>query len=384
MQRRLSVLALGVWTVCGLLFDVVLLWPGTGRSDYLCRATFPWKRDSSAEPVPIREAGTAAAAATVKNGKDMDDTMASFPSAVHQHKNQDKVNTLTTRDAASLASVSRKKLLFHEKAMKRRQDFFTMIIDLTKNRRARRLPIIHGVKSLRHELSVYLLASIEPSYTCDVQERFGKMGDGGKVICNPNQHLSSENCLVYSYGSRLDCSFELDIRQQYPNCELHVFDPAPSVTSRYSKSQCANSTQFHAFGLGGYSQRKDIQNKSVPLKTYTQAKKELQHEEHRIHVLKMDIEGDEFDAIQEMFDSDALINTALVTLEVHVHAMRGGTIQRAEQFMQLFNNMNRLGFLVYHKELNWLWGRGNAEFSFVHKSLLPEFQEQISNDKKHL
>ena len=52
----------------------------------------------------------------------------------------------------------------------------------------------------------------------------GKLGDGGKWICDPHRiREEQEECLVYSVGSNNDFSFEQAILEVVgEHCEIHT------------------------------------------------------------------------------------------------------------------------------------------------------------------
>lgn len=77
----------------------------------------------------------------------------------------------------------------------------------------------------------------EPEWTCEDEERVADdihghprlYGDGPKFVCAPRLLSSSNKCLVYSFGSNNDLSFERGIwRLSDQKCEIHVFDPTPA------------------------------------------------------------------------------------------------------------------------------------------------------------
>lgn len=54
-------------------------------------------------------------------------------------------------------------------------------------------------------------------YTCPhVQERIGRLGEGGKFICGIDAIAKVKDCVVYSFGVNTESSFEAG-----ESCELH-------------------------------------------------------------------------------------------------------------------------------------------------------------------
>lgn len=404
MALRLSFIVLSIWTVLSLLLDLIILLPqqmgGLG-----CPEESRWR---------ILSCSSASSGQVARPYWKPLSPLRTLPTAGQTDKTRGKIGVGAERlnsTGAGLRDGAGSKLLanlsfesvsgdqelhhltpkyryeqddagrtinLHLEVQRKRQEFFQSLLKMLKYPKVKSQlhSSLYSVKTLHHTLSVYLLAGMEPSYVCQTQERYGKLGDGGKVLCDSFRVLSND-CMVYSYGSRLDCSFELDLQRHYPSCTVHVFDPSPSVASRYNNSHCASSTTFHSFGLGGYKTEKVIENRTVPLRTLSKARAALKHSSFQLSVLKMDIEGDEFDAIQEMCDSQSLRNISILLLEVHTRDLHGSRVQKMEQFLQFFTNVEQSGFILYHKELNWIHGQANAEFSFIHRSALPNWLSAI-------
>lgn len=64
---------------------------------------------------------------------------------------------------------------------------------------------------------------------CPLEARVGRLGDGGKWLCNPKRLLNKPSCVIYSFGSNGDTSFEDAIHAMLPSCQVHVFDPTPGL-----------------------------------------------------------------------------------------------------------------------------------------------------------
>ena len=98
----------------------------------------------------------------------------------------------------------------------------------------------------------------EPCIACSNEERIGRIGDGGKWICNPQTMLKHNNCLVLSIGSGNHFDFEYELINRY-GCHVHIFDhtssppiPSPS-TFQQCDQKCFKKFHFHRFGLDLYT-----------------------------------------------------------------------------------------------------------------------------------
>ena len=90
---------------------------------------------------------------------------------------------------------------------------------------------------------------------CITMNRIGKIGNGGKWICNEDK--IKEHSVVYSFGAGPDISFEEAMARRY-GCEVHVFDPSPKAVERFvslaeGKKYGDGSVTFHSWGIGPVS-----------------------------------------------------------------------------------------------------------------------------------
>ena len=155
-----------------------------------------------------------------------------------------------------------------------------------------------------------------PDYTCPYsKERVGRIGDGGKWVCGMRALLEDRPCLVYSVGSRGDISFEEEFLSRTA-CEVHTFDPDLSQdTESYVKSTLPN-LHFHAIGIG--------RNNGTLLSSLDDGKLHNIHKVmdklgHKwVDVLKIDIEGHEWDVLSDVYaKSGAQLPTTQLLIEFH-------------------------------------------------------------------
>ncbi|CAM1321092.1 Uncharacterised protein g7681 [Pycnogonum litorale] len=125
--------------------------------------------------------------------------------------------------------------------------------------------------------------------------------DGDKMIClDPGSEPRISDCLIYSFGSGRDFSFEKAAKKRY-KCEIHTFDP--TTEQRSGK----NHSVFHKYGISdknGVSKTANgINSIMKDLKTI---KYEFGHQNKRIDILKIDIEGSEFRILNSLINTDEL------------------------------------------------------------------------------
>lgn len=161
------------------------------------------------------------------------------------------------------------------------------------------------------------IANYQPVH-CHRKARVGPIGDGGKILCTDK--IKVHNCVVYSAGSRLDFSFEIDLIKKFA-CEVHTFD---CTVGKILPNQIPPNITFHPWCLGGQNQRKTISSDlgfSGKVEQYFTLHSIMHKLGHStVDILKMDIERHEF----SVFDSlDELFAPEQIVFETHIHDAYG-------------------------------------------------------------
>lgn len=90
-----------------------------------------------------------------------------------------------------------------------------------------------------------------PAYNCPLKEKIGidrQLGDNGKWLCGVRTLLKKDHCVVYSFGSNGETTFEQDLLRK-TKCDVHVFDPTLSPEVQKQVSSIKGVT-LHNYGLG--------------------------------------------------------------------------------------------------------------------------------------
>lgn len=146
--------------------------------------------------------------------------------------------------------------------------------------------------------------------------------------------ILSKDSIVYSFGIGKDISFDKAIIENH-KCHLFAFDPTPKSVNWIKNQQLPSKFRFFEYGIDSKSgfvnfnlpknknyvsgsilkhQNVDENNFiSVPMKCLTDITNELGH--NHIDLLKMDIEGSEYEIIESILSSPVQINQIL--LELH-------------------------------------------------------------------
>jgi hypothetical protein len=205
---------------------------------------------------------------------------------------------------------------------------------------------------------------------CETTMRVGTLFDGGKWICDP-QSLS-DSSVVYSFGIGDNISFDMDMAGMF-GCSVYMFDPSPSVVANFSRFQSGQSCgrghiSFLPLGLGPVSREEGrqwnlvIEGKRCEVRSLGEIATALHHT--HVDILKMDIEGGEMAALQQVLASRILPSLRVRQLLVEFHLWDDASFV---DFVRIVGALKKQGFLLFRKEFNPYAADQCAEFSFVRR-----------------
>ena len=222
------------------------------------------------------------------------------------------------------------------------------------NRRKELFHLQHNRNRFLNSPSMFFQDNYEPTFSCRFEQRLGINGDGGKWICDVYRIRQLESCLIYSLGSNGEFSFENETNRFLPNCETHTFD--------MKKFNCTDICTFHQVQIGDGSEGK---------KTLRMIMSELNHSGRNLDILKIDVEGSEFEFFDELFNTTDYLseNIRQILVEIHLSAIKeqvnNATVYNYNKLHHLFELFHEKHFVIFHKEVN-LWNPYNAfEFSLI-------------------
>lgn len=173
-----------------------------------------------------------------------------------------------------------------------------------------------------------------------------------------NPELISSQSIVYSFGIGTDISFDLELIKNY-GVNIFAFDPTPKSIQWLQQQKLPTNFKSYPVGLANYSGVADFflpdnenyvsasmvskQSGSivrVNVKTLTDIMKELGHS--TIDLLKMDIEGAEYEVIEGIVNQNITVKQLLV--EFH-HRQKNIGRQRTKKALQ---KLNAAGYKVFH------------------------------------
>ncbi len=196
---------------------------------------------------------------------------------------------------------------------------------------------------------------LKPTAQCDY-EWYGNP-HAGFYVC---PQLLDENSIVYSFGIGEDVSFDLEIIAKH-KCQVYGFDPTPKSINWVGQQELPGNFHFYKYGIHSESGFVDfflpknkayvsgslmIQNNvdtgrkvSVEMKSIGDIVRELGHD--HIDVLKMDIEGSEYDVIDSILKANLSITQLLI--EFHDRFFEDGR----ERTRRAIGQLKACGFEVF-------------------------------------
>eukprot|EP00759_Apiculatamorpha_spiralis_P020332 PhF_6_TR25745/c0_g1_i1/m.36288 len=214
----------------------------------------------------------------------------------------------------------------------------------------------------------YRYELFQPDFNCPSLERIGSLGDGGKWMCGVNILLQHKDCIVYSFGSNGNRVFEKAVLEMTPYCVIYTFDP----NHEYGKLYTDPRNTFEPLWL---QQRPWKQpelyegGKVARVTTLPAIMKKLGHK--RIDVLKLDVEGAEYDVLKIFKHQPKEEPLAIqIQLETHFSETDKGHCWDLVKLARFHAHLSEAGYLLFYKEPNPAYPHAAVEWSFIHQSAL--------------
>ncbi|SCY43728.1 FkbM family methyltransferase [Desulfoluna spongiiphila] len=189
------------------------------------------------------------------------------------------------------------------------------------------------------------------------KERFGSDYGGWDIV---TANLNS-NSVVYSFGVGEDASFDTALIEKY-NLTVHAFDPTPKSIDWVKRQDFSDKFAMYNYGIAAFDgnvsfnppenpehvshtilDRPSTSTEAitVPVKKLSTIMQELGHS--HIDILKMDIEGAEYNVIKDICKSD--IRPVQLLVEFH-HRFEGVGIKETKKSINIIRSMGYQLFSV--------------------------------------
>lgn len=203
------------------------------------------------------------------------------------------------------------------------------------------------------------------------KERLGSEFGGWDVITD----VITKDSIIYSFGVGEDITFDLALMRQF-KVVIHAFDPTPKSINWVLAQHLPDNFILHEYGLADFDgevmfnppknpnhvshtilDRPSTSNQAitVSVKKLETITENLGHDE--IDILKMDIEGAEYQVIEDLVKSNIRPNQILV--EFH-HRFSNVGVKKTKTAV---NQLNQIGYCLYSVSAS------GEEFCFVQNSL---------------
>ncbi|TCD66335.1 hypothetical protein EIP91_001484 [Steccherinum ochraceum] len=221
-------------------------------------------------------------------------------------------------------------------------------------------PTAEDVESFPDSQKLYTLWDFFiPAFQCPHRvERVGNLGDGGKWMCGMDRVARQKDCVIYSFGLNGEVSFEAELLQRAPGCQIWGYDYSvqsigPDIENGIDRNNAslASRAHFHAYALGGT----DAHTSNPPTHTL---KSILQENGHTfIDILKIDVESWEFEALEnfvkEYIESGEVLPVGQMQIEIHATVSSG--YSRFAKFKAWWEKLEAVGLRPFWTEPNMVY-----------------------------
>lgn len=206
-----------------------------------------------------------------------------------------------------------------------------------------------------------------PAFRCPHRvERIGTLGDGGKWFCGLERLVQqTKPCVIYSFGINGESSFEEALLTAAPQCEIWGYDFSVASFGPEIRDNALLHARSHFFpyALGG----QDSPYSDPPVFTLQSLMRQNGHT--FIDVLKIDIEGAEFESLASFVDAfvpsaldsarhphgvqeEAVLPIGQLQLEIHAWGANGASFAR---FKHWWESLERAGLRPFWTEPNLVY-----------------------------
>lgn len=192
------------------------------------------------------------------------------------------------------------------------------------------------------------------------------MGDGAKYVCNIHHIKQQEHCVYYGVGVDGEVHFDEALVKYLPHCEMHAFDPTPGSSAGLMprKLQDLNITFHKNYGLTASDGPLSIGNlPDLEGRSLATIRRQLGHTQRPIDILKIDIEGSEWEVLESIMEGCDRSNPVAHQLQIEFHS------PKVRRFVNLVESMLQCGYRPFAKDTNY-YCMHCIEYAFVHENFV--------------
>ncbi|KAI6115491.1 methyltransferase domain-containing protein [Pisolithus croceorrhizus] len=204
-----------------------------------------------------------------------------------------------------------------------------------------------------------------PAFDCPHEvERIGALGDGGKWTCGVSRLENKPDCIVYTFGMYYETSFEEEMLERTQHCQVWGYD----YRSNSFGSSKLNNYRAHFFPYG--LAHVDAHGPHDEQKLYTLKTLMEMNKHTHIDILKIDVEGWEFEVLAQILQpyitSEEPLPFGQLLIEIHTWE------KKFEEFLSWWEALEVAGLRPFMTEVNLVYQNYNrgkstdlAEYSFI-------------------
>ncbi|EJU02302.1 hypothetical protein DACRYDRAFT_21995 [Dacryopinax primogenitus] len=195
-----------------------------------------------------------------------------------------------------------------------------------------------------------------PSFDCQhYVERIGRLGDGGKWICGMDLIADKASPVIYSFGVSDDSSFEAALLERAPRAQVYGYDYSVNSWGPQIENnpELKGRAHFHKWAVGPKDSHGPEADPNFQVYTLDTLMKLNEHT--WIDILKIDVEGAEFDVLRGFcnYYMERGLPLPFGQLQVEIHAW--DSKMSFATFLEWFELLESAGLRPFRAEPNLVY-----------------------------
>lgn len=179
--------------------------------------------------------------------------------------------------------------------------------------------------------------------------RIGVLGDGGKWVCGLSRLTEKKDCVIYSFGINEESSFEAGLLANTNHCKIWGYDFSVKGFAKQIPYSQKHRTIFHPYGLAGTDH---VSTGDEPTMYTLETLMKMNGHQH-IDILKIDIEGWEFETMTDILKSFSEKGLPLPfgQLQIEIHIWN----KKFDYFLKWWEGFEEAGLRPFWTEPNLVY-----------------------------